>query len=256
MGNKDIQKIRRIEAREKNIRSFLRKVPHNLRGFNIVENLEQGSDFTYLSPDDKTVLVEYLDKPSPFLILSGGSGLGKSATAIGLAFELMRRGYAMTAKYVSTSILLNEFSFGDGTEDRMRPLKKAMHPDILILDDVSIGSTLSTETKSGTMQALIAKRWEEGKYTIITTDLKVEAENNKEKTNDKQEGEYEYNEEDRFTIQQWFGEASWNKMSGKRKEDSPNMMHAHFSNDASVPLFRNNKKSSRKKKGLSKLSVI
>ena len=46
MGNKDIQKIRRIEARENNIRSFLRKVPRNLRGFNIVENLEQGSDFT------------------------------------------------------------------------------------------------------------------------------------------------------------------------------------------------------------------
>lgn len=249
MGNKDIQKIRRIEARENNIRSFLRKVPRNLRGFNIVENLEQGSDFTYLSPDDKTVLAEYLEKPSPFLILSGGSGLGKSATAIGLAFELMRRGYAMTAKYVSTSILLNEFSFGDESEDRMRPLKKAIHPDILILDDVSIGSTLSTETKSGTMQALIAKRWEEGKYTIITTDLKVEIDKDENK---------ERNEEDdnRFTIQQWFGEASWNKMSGKRKEDAPNMMHAHFSSDASTPLFKNNKKNSRKKKGLSKLSVI
>lgn len=242
MDTKELQKSRRREARKKAIIDFLEKVPHNLRRFSVVENLEHGSDFRFLSPEDKDKLTEYLEHPTPFLILSGGSGLGKSATAIGIAFELMRRDYAVTAKYISAAILLNEFSFGDGSEDRLRPFKRTVQPDILIIDDISLGSSLSTETRSSSMQALIAKRWEDKKYTIITTDLKIEEDLEDDGKDD--------------TLRNWFGESSWNRIVGRNASNTKNMTYAVFSDD------ENDKKRSirkgspeQKKRGLSKFST-
>lgn len=212
--NSQLQIQRKRENRIREMKKFSNSIPQNLRGYKVMELLDGNSDYDKLSKAGKSSLRKYLENPTLFLLLGGGSGLGKTVVASGICFELLRRGWGVTAKYAEVSSLLNKFSFGDGDKSPNEVLQDMVKPDVLLLDDIGAGTAAATSTRKNSMHSLISQRWDQDKLTVMTTNLAIS----------KSVG----SRNDSESIQEWFGDAAWDRIAGRASSGDTNLTRVNF----------------------------
>lgn len=116
------------------------------------------------------------DYPLHNLLLSGGTGLGKTFLSGCIAREVSGRGYSVvydTAISLFSAFEAKKFSRDLGQERQARDdTRRYLHCDLLILDD--LGSELTTPLAQSTLYEVVNSRLQGGKHTIISTNLSME----------------------------------------------------------------------------------
>lgn len=179
------------EYRQLELQRWEDSIPTSLRGYDYDKLIETNwnGKLTVIS---RNKVVKYVKNPTPFLLLHGGSGLGKTVMGVEIIKKLLKEKRVRSALYIDTPTLLHEMSYSD---DRQNVLRRAIHPDILLLDDVGAGSTELTATRKSAMWSIINNRWSENKLTIITTNLSIASKNGV------------------TGLQDWFGTSAWDRIS-------------------------------------------
>ena len=89
---------KRIEQnREFQKNKFYQSIPHKLRDYELETLLELDSSYNNLTAQGKRVLQRYLDEPTPFLLLHGASGLGKTVIGASISLEMLKRSHGHSA---------------------------------------------------------------------------------------------------------------------------------------------------------------
>ena len=116
------------------------------------------------------------DYPLHNLLLSGGTGLGKTFLSGCIAREVSGRGYSVvydTAISLFSTFEAKKFSRDLGQERQARDdTRRYLNCDLLILDD--LGSELTTHLAQSTLYEVVNSRLQGGKHTIISTNLSME----------------------------------------------------------------------------------
>ena len=116
------------------------------------------------------------DYPLHNLLLSGGTGLGKTFLSGCIAREVSGRGYSVvydTAISLFSAFEAKKFARDAGLERQARDdTRRYLHCDLLILDD--LGSELTTPLAQSTLYEVVNSRLQGGKHTIISTNLSME----------------------------------------------------------------------------------
>ena len=116
------------------------------------------------------------DYPLHNLLLSGGTGLGKTFLSGCIAREVSGRGYSVvydTAISLFSTFEAKKFSRDLGQERQARDdTRRYLNCDLLILDD--LGSELTTPLAQSTLYEVVNSRLQGGKHTIISTNLSIE----------------------------------------------------------------------------------
>lgn len=116
------------------------------------------------------------DYPLHNLLLSGGTGLGKTFLSGCIAREVSGRGYSVvydTAISLFSTFESKKFSRDLGQERQARDdTRRYLNCDLLILDD--LGSELTTPLAQSTLYEVVNSRLQGGKHTIISTNLSME----------------------------------------------------------------------------------
>ena len=116
------------------------------------------------------------DYPLHNLLLSGGTGLGKTFLSGCIAREVSGRGYSVvydTAISLFSTFEAKKFSRDLGQERQARDdTRRYLNCDLLILDD--LGSDLTTPLAQSTLYEVVNSRLQGGKHTIISTNLSME----------------------------------------------------------------------------------
>ena len=116
------------------------------------------------------------DYPLHNLLLSGGTGLGKTFLSGCIAREVSGRGYSVvydTAISLFSTFEAKKFSRELGQERQARDdTRRYLNCDLLILDD--LGSELTTPLAQSTLYEVVNSRLQGGKHTIISTNLSME----------------------------------------------------------------------------------
>ena len=116
------------------------------------------------------------DYPLHNLLLSGGTGLGKTFLSGCIAREVSGHGYSVvydTAISLFSTFEAKKFSRDLGQERQARDdTRRDLNCDLLILDD--LGSELTTPLAQSTLYEVVNSRLQGGKHTIISTNLSME----------------------------------------------------------------------------------
>ena len=119
---------------------------------------------------------QFPDYPLKNLLLSGGTGLGKTFLSGCIAREVSGRGYSVvydTAISLFSTFEAKKFSRDLGQERQARDdTRRYLNCDLLILDD--LGSELTTPLAQSTLYEVVNSRLQGGKHTIISTNLSME----------------------------------------------------------------------------------
>lgn len=114
--------------------------------------------------------------PLQNLLLSGGTGLGKTFLSGCIAREVSGRGYSVvydTAISLFSTFEAKKFSRDLGQERQARDdTRRYLNCDLLILDD--LGSELTTPLAQSTLYEVVNSRLQAAKHTIISTNLSME----------------------------------------------------------------------------------
>ena len=114
---------------------------------------------------------------------------------------MLKRKHGHSALYLSTTSLLSELSYGslDG-KNKLDIIRQAISPDILFLDDVGAGTSMSTQTRRDGIWEIIDRRWSaEHKITVMTTNLPISKESS---------------QGSQVSLPEWFGPSAWDRISG------------------------------------------
>lgn len=119
---------------------------------------------------------QFPDYPLKNLLLSGGTGLGKTFLSGCIAREVSRRGYSVvydTAINLFAAFETRRFT-RDAEEGRQArdDTRRYLGCDLLILDD--LGSELTTPLAQSTLYEVVNSRLQADKRTIISTNLSME----------------------------------------------------------------------------------
>ena len=110
------------------------------------------------------------------LLLSGGTGLGKTFLSGCIAREVSQRGHSVvydTAISLFSAFEAKKFARDAGLERQARDdTRRYLHCDLLILDD--LGSELTTPLAQSTLYEVVNSRLQGAKHTIISTNLSME----------------------------------------------------------------------------------
>ena len=110
------------------------------------------------------------------LLLSGGTGLGKTFLSGCIAREVSRRGHSVvydTAISLFSAFEAKKFARDAGLERQARDdTRRYLHCDLLILDD--LGSELTTPLAQSTLYEVVNSRLQGAKHTIISTNLSMD----------------------------------------------------------------------------------
>ena len=116
------------------------------------------------------------DYPLHNLLLSGGTGLGKTFLSGCIAREVSGHGYSGvydTAISLFSTFEAKKFSRDLGQERQARDdTRRYLNCDLLILDD--LGSELTTPLAQSTLYEVVNSRLQGGKHTIISTNLSMD----------------------------------------------------------------------------------
>lgn len=191
MAVNDIVQARIKEYHAKELQKWEDSIPLSLRGYDYDELMDNNWNGK-ISNISRNKVINYIKDPTPFLLLHGGSGLGKTIMGVEIIKKLISEEKITSAIYMDTPTLLHEMSYSNHKQDLLR---KTTHPDLLLLDDVGAGSTEMTPTRKSGVWSIINKRWTDGKKTIITTNLPITSQNNV------------------TGLQDWFGISAWDRIS-------------------------------------------
>ena len=110
--------------------------------------------------------------PSPSLLFSGSTGLGKTHLSLAIAREVIEKGYGVL--YVSSQNLLSaiEKEHFDRDGKRTDTLELASNCDLLILDD--LGAEFQTQFTQSTIYNLLNTRMIKRLPFIISTNLTLQ----------------------------------------------------------------------------------
>lgn len=120
---------------------------------------------------------QFPDYPLKNLLLSGGTGLGKTFLSGCVAREVSRRGYSVvydTAVSLFAAFKDQRFARDAGAERQARDdTRRYLNCDLLILDD--LGSEFNNALSQAALYEVVNGRLQAGRHTIISTNLSVEA---------------------------------------------------------------------------------
>lgn len=191
---------------------WLETMPVAFKGHNMEDLLESRWSGAIASSDIAT-LRRWMSEPTPFIILHGPSGLGKTLMGMLICEKMLRSGKVNSAFYIPTTKLLDGLSdYSD--RDQGGVLGRVKKPDLLFLDDIGSGGMDMTATRRTGLWELIDHRWSTGKPTIITTNLAV---------NEKSEDDFG---DAAYTIEDYVGVSAWDRMSD-RQVDIPFIGETH-----------------------------
>lgn len=119
---------------------------------------------------------QFPNYPLKNLLLSGGTGLGKTFLSGCIAREVSRRGYSVvydTAISLFAAFETRRFT-RDAEEGRQArdEARRFLSCDLLILDD--LGNELTTPLAQTTLYEVVNGRLQSGRHTIISTNLSLE----------------------------------------------------------------------------------
>lgn len=112
-------------------------------------------------------------KKTTNLLMSGGTGLGKTFLSACIAREVVARGYSVvydTAIHVFAC--LEKQKFGSSTDEDDRVAQRVMACDLLILDD--LGTEMNTSFISTALYSIVGGRLMAEKPTIISTNYTID----------------------------------------------------------------------------------
>ncbi len=98
------------------------------------------------------------------VLLCGPTGVGKSHLANALAIEALKRGYRVLCRPVHRLLTDLHASRASGTHDRY--LARALHPELLVLDDFGLQSLSPTMVQD--LYDIICERYERGSIVITS----------------------------------------------------------------------------------------
>lgn len=114
--------------------------------------------------------------PLKNLLLSGGTGLGKTFLSGCIAREVSRRGYSVvydTAIRLFSAFETRRFTRDAGEERQARDdTRRYLGCDLLILDD--LGSELTTPLSQSSLYEVVNSRLQSGRHTVISTNLSMD----------------------------------------------------------------------------------
>ena len=114
--------------------------------------------------------------PLKNLLLSGGTGLGKTFLSGCIAREVSQRGYSVvydTAIHLFTAFETRRFTRDAGEERQARDdTRRYLGCDLLILDD--LGSELTTPLSQSSLYEVVNGRLQSGRHTILSTNLSMD----------------------------------------------------------------------------------
>ena len=124
-----------------------------------------------MDPQDiAKAFAEQFSPASGNLLFQGGTGLGKTFLSACVARAVAARGYSVcydTAAAVVGSFEAQKFSRDEEADARV---KRILSCDLMILDD--LGTEMPTPMADSALYTLINTRLNEGKNTIISTNLR------------------------------------------------------------------------------------
>lgn len=119
---------------------------------------------------------QFPDFPLKNLLLSGGTGLGKTFLSGCIAREVSRRGYSVvydSAVNLFAAFKDQRFARDAGAERQARDdTRRYLNCDLLILDD--LGSEFNNALSQAALYEVVNGRLQSGRHTIISTNLSVE----------------------------------------------------------------------------------
>ena len=119
---------------------------------------------------------QFPDYPLKNLLLSGGTGLGKTFLSGCVAREVSRRGYSVvydTAINLFHAFEARRFSRDAGEERQARDdTRRYLGCDLLILDD--LGSEFTGPLAQASLYEVVNGRLQAGRHTVISTNLSLE----------------------------------------------------------------------------------
>lgn len=203
---------RRKEMLQKRGDAWVKSMPVAFHG-NDLEDLLESRWSGAIASSDVAALRKWMDNPTPFIILHGPSGLGKTLMGMLVCERMLRTGKANSAYYLPVTKLLDGLSdYSDREKGGI--LGRSKRPELLFLDDLGSGGMEMTNTRRTGLWDLIDHRWSTGKPTIITTNLAVN------ETQDNGFGEPAY------TIEDYVGVSAWDRMTD-RQVDIPFIGETH-----------------------------
>lgn len=106
------------------------------------------------------------------LLLSGGTGLGKTHLALSIGYAVGEQGYDVC--YETASSLFNKLERAkfSHSEEAMAQAEKIEQADLLIVDD--LGTEMPGQFVTAALYSLLNQRLMEGKPMVITTNLTLE----------------------------------------------------------------------------------
>lgn len=212
MSIEDIKRARRAEYRASQKAKWLKKTPRNISGYDLDELLDNGA-YASLSTMKKNEIRRFTkfnkDDSPAFLVLHGGVGLGKTALSVSIVNKMFDYGVVSTAEYIACPEAMLRMSYGenDGSGTPESIIKEMVRPDVLIIDDVGAGSDVLTQSRKMGFWSVIDQRWSNHKATILTSNMP------------------ESSITDRPGMKQWFGDSTWDRISG-------NMSSIHFTGNS------------------------
>jgi DNA replication protein DnaC len=101
------------------------------------------------------------------MIFVGKPGTGKTHLAVGIALEVMDRGYSALYSSVLRALRSVKDGFSTTGESETAVVKRLAVPDLLILDEAGI--SYETDTEAMILYEIVNQRYEEKKPTLFTS---------------------------------------------------------------------------------------
>ncbi len=160
-----LEKLLHFEEEARRRRSLERRV-HAAR----IGRFKAMADFDWKWPKklDRELIEEIFGfeflKEAANVILVGPNGVGKTMIAKNLAHQAVIRGH--TARFVTASELLSDLASQEHATGLQRRLKRYLHPDLLVIDEVGY---LSASSRHGDLLFEVVTRRYQEKSVILTT---------------------------------------------------------------------------------------
>lgn len=202
MSLESIRRARRAEFIKNQRELWKKTVPRNVYGYDLDVLLSDSGQYSNLVKVKKNELRKFAafnEKTPTFLILHGGVGLGKTALACSVVDKMFDNGVISTARYMVCARALLRMSYGEnngmGTPENV--IEEMIEPDVLVIDDLGVGSDSLTPARKSGLWNVIDHRWGNHKPTIITSNMPESSQTMNTPG-----------------MKQWLGDSSWDRISG------------------------------------------
>lgn len=218
MSLESIRRARRTEYMKNQKQLWKNSVPRNVYGYDLdvlLSDTGQYANLPNLKKKEIKKFAKFADEKTPtFLILHGGVGLGKTALACSIVDKMFDNGAVTTASYVTCTKALLKMSYGEaqgqGTPEVV--INEMISPDVLIIDDLGVGSDNLTPARKAGLWTVIDQRWGRHKATIITSNMPITGNITHQPSNGTSDKNSRYGSAP--GMKEWLGDSTWDRISG------------------------------------------